>query len=274
MARKKLDTIKEAGNYAIIAGLLNRLAKNSPGNISKVVSLTPLFATGYLKGNVIVYSIQRKNRNYPGRAIVKDKNGLFITDESGNIFSVPQLARSITNLPGYLTNGNTPQGIFRMDGFAVSQSSFIGPTENIQLTMPNEASIVHFIKAVPSSDTLYTYPLYAGLLPDELKYYQPLFESYQAGMAGRTEIIAHGATVNPGYYANQSYYPLIPTQGCLSAKEIWSTVDGKRIESDQQKLVNAVKTAGGADGYYLVIEIDDRQRPVGIDELLPFLNKK
>jgi hypothetical protein len=274
IASKKLKEIKDGPNYAIVFSLLNRLADKEPGNIPKETDLTPLFATDYLNGNVIVYSIQRKNRNYPGRAIVRDKNGRFVISESGDIFSIPQLARSITNLPGYLTNGNTPQGIFRMDGFAVSQSSFIGPTENIQLTMPNEASIVHFIKNIPAADTLYLYALYAGLLPEELKNYQPLFESYQAGMAGRTEIIAHGATVNSGYYANRPYYPLIPTQGCLSAKEIWSTVDGKRIESDQQLLVNAIKAAGGADGYLIVIEIDDQQRPVGIDEILPFLNKQ
>ena len=93
-------------------------------------------------------------------------------------------------------------------------------------------------------------------------------------MAGRTEIIAHGTTVNPEYYTNQPYYPLTPTQGCLATKETWSTLDGKRIESDQQKLVNAVKVAGGADGYCIVIEIDDQQKPVGIEEILPYLNQK
>ena len=271
IAYEKLSTIKDGSNYAIMVSLLNRLGSKKAVTVA---DLTPLFAADYLKDNVVVYSVQRKNRNYPGRVIVKDKAGHFIVDESGNVFSVQQLARSITNLPGYLTNGNTPQGLFRIDGFAVSKSSFIGPTENIQLTLPNESSIVHFIKRIPASDTLNTYPLYADLLPEALKYYQPLYESYEAGMAGRTEIIAHGATINPEYYANQPYYPLIPTQGCLSTKEVWSSVDGKRIESDQQKLVTAIKMAGGADGYYIVIEIDDQQRPVTVDEILSLLNKK
>jgi hypothetical protein len=104
-----------------------------------------------------------------------------------------------------------------------------------------------------------------------LKNYEPLFESLYAGMAGRTEIIAHGTTVNPEYYKAQPYFPISPTQGCLCTKEIWSAVDGKRMESDQQKLVDAVKKAGGADGYCIVIEIDDQQKPVSLKEILPFL---
>ena len=43
------------------------------------------------------------------------------------------------------------------------------------------------------------------------------------------------------------------------------------MESDQQKLVNAIKKAGGADGYCVVIEIDDQQEPVSIKEILRYL---
>ena len=274
ITHQKISTVKEPNNYAILYSLSRQLGDRITGTILPTLNPGPLFAADYLKGNVLVYSIQRKNRNYPGIAIVKDKNGNFITDNQGNIFTVPQLARSITNLPGYLTNGNTPQGLFRMDGFEVSKSTFIGPTENIQLTMPNETSIAHFIKDSTATDTLFTYPLYANLLPESLKNYQPLYESFQAGMAGRTEIIAHGTTVNTEYYKKQSYYPLTPTLGCLCTKETWSTVDGSRLESDQQKLVDAVKKAGGADGYYIVVEIDDQQKPVSLKEILPYLPKK
>ncbi len=258
---------------AILMSLNNRITEYRL-NKNKFTSLHELFEPNFLKGNTVVYSIQRKNRNYPGIVIVKDSSGFFVTDNSGNIFSVPQLARSITNLPGYLTNGNTPQGIFRMDGFAVSKIAFIGPTENIQLSMPEETSVKHFLKDSLNTETSWSIELYKSLLPDKLKNYEPLFETYRAGMAGRTEIIAHGTTVNPAYYKNKPYYPFTPTEGCLATKEIWSAVDGKRIESDQQKLVDAVKKAGGANGYYIVLEIDDQQRQVYIDDTLPLLNKK
>jgi hypothetical protein len=234
-------------------------------------NISDLFSSDFLKGNTAVYSIQRKNRNYTGIVLVRDKQGNFIKNDSGNIFTVPQLARSITNMPFYLTNGNTPQGIFRMNGFAVSKSPALGPTENIQLMMPYETSIPYFLKDSSVTDTVWSPELYERLLPTGLKEYHPLFQSYFASAIGRTEVIAHGTTVDPDYYKGQPWYPYTPTQGCLCTKEIWSAVDGKRVISDQQKLVDAVKKAGGPDGYMIVIEIDDQQKPVRIDELLPYL---
>ena len=220
----------------------------------------------FLPNEMVVYSFQRKNRNYPGLVMVRRRDGKFIKDAAGKYFAVPQLARSNSNMPGYITNGNTPQGIFKIFGFAISQGSFIGPTTNIQMVLPYEHSI-------DVSDTV-TQSLgdnYRFLLPLTWKNYYPFYEAYYAGNAGRTEIISHGTTVNPAYYAKQPYFPLTPTQGCLCTKEIWSAVDGRRIESDQQKLVDAVKKAGGANGYCIVIEIDDQQKPVSIKDILPFL---
>lgn len=238
------------------------------------LNLGALLDQNFLKKNVVVYSFQRKNRNFPGLVIVKDTNGIFISDDTGEIFAVTQLARSITNLPSYLTNGNTPQGIFRMLGFAVSKSAAIGPTENIQLTMPFETSIQHFLKDSTVMDTVWTPGLYERLLPGSLKKYHPLFQSYYASAIGRTEVIAHGTTVDPAYYKGQTYYPYTPTQGCLCTKEIWSEADGERLISDQQKLVAAIKKAGGADGYLIVIEIDDQQKAVDIKEILHYLKNK
>lgn len=263
----------DESSFAILTGLRNQLKEKQRPLFVKP-DLASLFQPGYLKGNTMVYSIQRKNRNYPGISIVRNKNGEFITDETGAVFSVPQLARSISNLPGYLTNGNTPQGIFRMDGFAISKSAFIGPTKNIQLTMPNEFTPAHFMKDSLVTDSFLTLALYTNLVPEALKNYEPIYESYLAGTAGRTEIIAHGTTVSPAYYLRQPYYPLTPTQGCLSTEETWSAVDGKRTTSDQQKLVDAVKTAGGPDGYCIVIEIDDRQEHVSLNDILPYLKKQ
>ncbi|MBC7888671.1 MAG: hypothetical protein H7Z13_12390 [Ferruginibacter sp.] len=230
-----------------------------------------LLSRDFLKHHTILYSFQRRNRNYPGLAMVRDTLGNFITDETGAVFSVPQLARSINNLPGYLTNGNTPQGIFRMYGFDTSKTTFIGPTTNIQLTMPFETSLQHFFNDSTITDSLWTEEWYKKLLPPDINNCRPVYGSFYAGKAGRTEIIAHGTTVDPAYYAGEIYYPQTPTMGCLCTKETWSDVDGKRLESDQQKLTNAVQKAGGANGYCVVIEIDDMQKPVTIHEILSLL---
>ena len=227
----------------------------------------------YLPGNILVFSFQRKNRNYPGIVMVRNAEGNFIKDSTGLYFSVPQLARSISNLPGYLSNGNTPEGIFRMKGYDVSSNGFIGPTVNVQLTMPFEKSPAHFYADSTITDTSWNINYYRNLLPKDVKDYYPIYQSYYAGKAGRTEIIIHGTTINPAYYNSQPYYPLTPTMGCLTSKEIWNEQTGQRTESDQQKLINALITAGGSQGYAIVINLDDEQRPVALYDIIPLLEK-
>ncbi|MGI8583430.1 MAG: hypothetical protein ACR2KX_14620 [Chitinophagaceae bacterium] len=256
---------------AILQSLTKRLQQNNVNTAYKI--LPDIFSKEFLAGNVIMYSIQRKKRDYPGIVIIRDKQGNFIRENNGKVFNVPQLARSITNLPGYLTNGNTPQGIFRMYGFDVSASNFIGPTTNVQLTMPVETSLQHFLKDTTISDSVWTLKWYKKLLPEKIKNYSPLYESFYAGKAGRTEIIAHGTTINPDYYKNKPYYPHTPSQGCLCTKESWSPVNGKRLQSDQQKLVDALNIAGGPDGYTVVIELDDKSQAVKFNDILPFILK-
>ena len=267
---KKLMLIKSEKDEAIIRQLMNRLQGKLP--VMKNNFISQIIGRDFLQNHTILYSFQRKNRNHPGLAMIKDSTGKFIKDEYGGIFSVPQLARSISNLPGYLTNGNTPQGIFRMHGFDTSRVIFIGPTTNIQLTMPFETSVMHFLMDSAIIDKIWSEGWYKKLLPENLKYYLPLYESFYAGKAGRTEIIAHGTTVDPEYYANELYYPQTPTMGCLCTKEIWSEADGKLLQSDQQKLVAALQKAGGANGYCVVIEIDDDERPVTISDILSLIN--
>lgn len=245
--------------------LIDKLLLKKPGK----PPIADLLHNSFLHNETILYSFQRKNRNYPGLAMIRGRDGKFIKDENGNYFSVPQLARSISNMPGYLTNGNTPQGIFKINGLGISKSNFIGPTANIQMLMPYERTADAGDSLVQSFGNHY-----ASLLPTSWKNYFPVYESYYAGKTGRTEIIAHGTTVNPEYYINQPYYPQTPTQGCLCTKEIWSTEDGKRLESDQQKLVNAFKASGAVNGYCVVIEIDDLQKPVSLSDILSYLKSE
>jgi hypothetical protein len=232
--------------------------------------LNQLFNKSFLPNQIVMFSLQRENRDYPGMVLIRNADGNFVTDSVGNIFHIPQLARSISNLPGYLRNGNTPEGIFRMYGFGVSMSNFIGPTANVQMGMPVELSLQKFLDDSTILDSVWTMDYYQKLIPEKLKDFLPLYNSYYSGLAGRSEIIAHGTTIDPEFYAEKPYYPLTPTDGCLCTKEIWN---GKRIESDQQKLVNGLLKAGGANGYCVVIELDDKNAPVTIKDVLPYLPK-
>lgn len=239
-----------------------------PGSFIQNKFFIDLLHKNFLQGQVVMYSFQRKDRNYPGIVIVRNKEGKFIRDSSDHLFNVPQLARSITNLPGYITNGNTPQGIFRMYGFEVSRSNFIGPSPNIQMAMPVEMTLQKFFSDTTIMDSVWSKEWYEKMLPKNLKNYSPLYNAYYSGLAGRTEIIAHGTTIDPEYYKDKPYYPHTPSQGCLCTKEIWN---GKRLESNQQKLIHALLKAGGAQGYCVVVELDDKKSAVSIQEILPQL---
>ncbi len=227
----------------------------------------------YLPGQVLVISVQRKNRDYPGLAIVRNRAGEFIKDSTGKLFTVPQIARSLSGLPGYLTNGNTPEGLLRMDGYGISKAGAIGPTTNLQLTLPMEYDARHFYRDSIQVDSIGNIDLYRKLLPEAWRDYFPVYEAYYAGKAGRHEIIAHGTTVKPSYYRSKPFYPFTPTLGCLCTNESWDDATGQRLESDQLKLVHAVEKAGGPDGYLIVINLDDQHLPVQPEEILSLLKR-
>jgi hypothetical protein len=269
--KKEIDTKFPGQQEHPILKML--LAGRKATNYTEVKKILPaLLSNTFLPGKRVLYSLQRKNRNYPGIVLVRDSAGNFAADGKGNIFYVQQLARSITNLPAYLTNGNTPQGIFLMQGFAVSSSSFIGPTTNIQLAMPYEVNMQQFFGDSTITDTAWSAALYKTLLPAACKAYFPLMGSFYASQAGRTEVIAHGTTIDPAYYTGAPYWPHTPTLGCLCTREIWNAT-GKRTESNQQLLVNALAKAGGANGYLVVLELDDKPLPVDIKEVAAFIKK-
>ncbi len=259
-----------AANKAILKMLELSITKPDFKKTGKLIK--KITAPGYLPGTTVIYSFQRHNRNYPGIVMVRNGNGEFVRNDDGTVFSVAQLARSVSNMPFYLTNGNTPQGIFRVNGTAVSKSMAIGPTTNIQLLMPYETTPQFFLKDSSVIDTIWNEALYQKLLPNGWKDNQALYQSFYASKIGRTEIIAHGTTVDPEFYRNESYYPQTPTQGCLCTKEIWDA-NGKRTISDQQKLIGAFNKTGDANGYLIVIEIDDQQKEVTPEEILHLLNQ-
>ncbi len=276
-AKAKADTLLKKNPFIIQPAINARIAlgfaKETPAqrSMNLLKYIPAFFEDEYLPNNTIVFSFQRKNRNYPGLAIVRNRNGSFIKNNDSSIFNVPQLARSLCNLPSYLTNGSTPQGVFRMSGNEVSTLAFIGPTQNIQLMLPVEATKQHYFQDSSITDNDWSITDYSKILPRTWRNNTMLYETYFAGLAGRTEIIAHGTTVNPEYYKGTTFYPHTPTEGCLCTKEIWSKVDGSRMESNQQKLVDAVNVAGGANGYLIVIELEDVQRPVVLKDIEIYL---
>jgi hypothetical protein len=240
-----------------------RVANKKPGTLPPLIDI---FNKDFLKGQTVIYSLQRSSRDYAGLVIIRKPDGSFVKDSSGNYFHTSQLARAITNYPFYITNGNTPQGIFRFTGFGVSKLLYIGPTPNLQLVMPYEAKPSVFFADSNLANTQWQKEMYASLLPESWKNYDGIYESYNAGAMGRYDIIMHGTTIDPVFYKGQSYYPNTPSLGCLCAYEEWDN-NGYRISSNPQKIKDALDIVGSTNGYVVVVDINNKKAAVIINEI-------
>ena len=94
-----------------------------------------------------------------------------------------------------------------------------------------------------------------------------MMEAWAAGRIGRTEIIAHGTTIDPEYFKGKPFYPLTPTMGCLCAKELWNPTTGHLLVSEQNNLVNAFLSTPGRKGWLVVLNLDDQHRPVSREDV-------
>ncbi len=230
--------------------------------------LADLLRHGGEVDKMVIFSLQRVDRDFPGLTIIRKPDRTFLRNADGQLFAIAHLARSLSALPGYLTNGNTPQGIFSLQAIEPATSPFIGPTPALVLSLPFEVPANLFFHQAKAQDTTWTLEKYQALLPSNWRAYEPIHQAFYAGQAGRCEIIAHGTTVDPQYYANEIYYPFTPSLGCLTALEIWSEEDGCQIYSEQLSLLRAINTVGAKNGYLIVVEIDDQKAPVTLAEII------
>jgi len=265
---------------AILGELGNYLSYHAAYIHGKMPDIRELFRYQRAIGQKIIYSFQRWDRDYGGLAIVRNADGSFVKDGQGRLQVFEQLARSGPDLPYFITNGNTPQGVYSIQGTDVSKTPFIGPTPNLQLLLPfeggwrryfHQAGEKEITGGVYSIDSL---RMYQELLPAPWREYSPMMETWIAGRLGRTEIIAHGTAIDPEYYKNKSFYPLTPSMGCLCAKEIWNPTSGHPLVSEQSNLINAFLSTPGKQGYLIVINVDDQRKPVSRREIEDWLTGK
>nr|WP_319776162.1 hypothetical protein [uncultured Sphaerochaeta sp.] len=218
----------------------------------------------------IIYTFFRSDRHYPGLTVIKKPDGSFVTDENGDIFSIPQFSLSYANIPGYLTNGNTPEGIFSIVGSYISPTESIGPTRNVLTRIAYEVSPEIFFHR-ENENSYWDIENYRDLLPHSWQEYFPVYEAFYAGQAGRRVIIMHGSADDLRFFKDQSYYPHTPTKGCISSIELWNSENGKCIRSDQAKLINAFYSTGQIEGFLVILELDDKKEHVSLKEIIDYL---
>jgi hypothetical protein len=217
----------------------------------------------------VVFSFQRPGRQQMGLALVRQADGRFVRRADGGIFNVEQLAFSSSGLPGTITLGNTPQGLFTIQGAGRAATNiWIGPTPYLHTKVPGEASVAEYEQRVPGADEpAWTLDRYRALLPASWRDYAPLQEAWLAGRAGRDEMLMHGSTIDPRYYAGSRFYPGTPSDGCLVAMEYWSP-EGVMVHSDQIALLQAFTAQGRDRGYMVLVELDAAPTPVALAEVI------
>lgn len=256
----------DSENIPVLVELKKYLINYSKDINTHTPPLKELFNYQQLWKQKTIYSFQRWNRNFTGICIIQYADGSFAKDSSGKLLTFRQLARSGSGMPYFITNGNTPQGVYRIAGIGSSIDHLIGPTPNLQTLIPFQNDQI-FYRGLPYDSNTNPLDNYKILLPPSWQNYQPIQESFFAGKIGRRYIIIHGSTLDPEFFKEKDFYPLTPTDGCLMAAERWDGISGKLQESTQLNLVNTFLRTPGTMGLLVVVNIDNQQKDISAEEI-------
>jgi len=264
----------ESLNEPRLRALMRTLTTDVAADMAARPPLADLLAAPYRNAGPllpVIVSFQRPGRNVFGLAMVRGADGRFVRNPDGSYFAIPHLARALTTLPGTITNGNTPQGLFTIVGAGTATNRWIGPTPYLESKVPYEATVEEFAHADVGGE--WSEGVYESFLPASWRGYAPFKEAFLAGQAGRNEMLIHGTTINSNYYTGASYFPGTPSAGCLVAMETWDPADGRMRSSNQLTLAKVFTQAGTDRGYLVVVEIDDHAAPVDLAEVLPAVER-
>lgn len=210
------------------------------------------YESGKYQEGIKLFLFCRKNRNYPCRFVMKDRYDSLERNEDGSLWSLPALAKSASNRPFNITNGQTPQGVHTIDS--------VMPEANRQLAFGKFRRLI--LNWVPSDE------LTKELLPESAQDKSWWAQASIARDNGRKWLRVHG-TGRINEDPQSSYYPHRPTSGCISTRE------GEYPEEtyiDQRKLLDRAMKAMRMGpvfenevrikGVLYVIELDEKNERV------------
>ncbi|MGA1600990.1 MAG: hypothetical protein ACO4CG_01735 [Prochlorothrix sp.] len=218
-------------------------------------------------GEPQLYVLCRPDRGVLCSAVLKNGQGQFHR-EGDKLWSVLLSGRSLHGLPWQFRRGETPQGLFRMEGTVPQPDTeyfrAFGFFDLVNLYVPFEAGVTAFVP--PTLGTLDSLSAYQTLLPPQWRAYRPIQQSYWAGKQGRNLFRIHGTGEDPSFFRNNQHYPASqgwnPAIGCLSAQESYDAT-GQLITGGMPPLLTALTQVGGSEfsGYVTVVEVGANEVP-------------
>lgn len=161
------------------------------------------------------------------------------------------MAKSVLQLPFYISMGDTPQGVYRILGTTNTKNPRIGPSPVLRLGLPWEVSPSNFFPQRKHSEWDLT--SIRNFFPPSWRGYEKIYESYYAGKNGRSGIWVHGSTLDPQKFktiTGGTEHTL--TYGCIALPEVW--FEGRLIESKQRDLIRQL---GNPKGYLVLVEMGE-----------------
>jgi hypothetical protein len=177
-------------------------------------------------------ALMPSDRSKRGRLLIRKVDGKFVVNSQGHIWSIPILAHTHRGLSFNHSNGHTPCGIYSIDG--------VMPEANNQLEFGKfRRLIVNFLKPEEGQE-------YFNRMPQSHWNLNWWKQSMLANFLGRSLLRIHG-TGRKNFNIFSSYYPFVPTSGCLATMETGRF--GERI-AHQRQLLDVLMQAQGLSPVY------------------------
>lgn len=235
----------------------------SLGQIRDLLSNLPdarNFRNGEFYKKPVLFQFCRTHRDQTCLQVMKDGDGRWVRTSSGQIWSQGKLSLSRVGNEFNEFNGDTPAGIYALDG--------VMPEANGQEVYGRFRRLI--MSFIPRSNGEMTIK---SLLPRSHHSENWWKEAIIARDMGRDLFRIHG-TLRRNDDKSTSYYPFYPTLGCVASKE--STYDGVDY-IDQRHLLDQLMTQQGLQpifqnetrirARFYVIEINGVRGPVTLQDL-------
>ncbi|MCB0420529.1 MAG: hypothetical protein KDD61_06010 [Bdellovibrionales bacterium] len=205
----------------------------------------------------------RKTRKFPCLMVAKDRYGRPFLNKDGSTWTLPTLALSRHGKKFNEFNGNTPAGIFTIDGV-------MPKADNRFVFGKFRRLILDFLPA--TEDEM----LQKSFLPKSHANATWWNEATVARDLGRGLFRIHGTGLM-NVDRSSPYYTFYATSGCIATRE--NTYDNVNYK-DQRHLLDSAMTASNLDPIYsnevkikgvlYVININNEQRQIEFSDLSPF----